>query len=179
MLPSLLKMPLGSFLPNRSVSFGTNFIKDIHSTTEPRILIITGHLYLDYLISRMANKEIAARAMHSRSSFRDKLDALNVAGKLDITSFQALSAVNTLRNRFAHDLFYDLADWNPTALPYIAEFGLRIPKRRHLRIAFSVIVIRLTLFVLLIELSKKYRWLHLEDVPRWFTRRPITGESAH
>jgi hypothetical protein len=165
-LPALLEGPFTTFLPKNSKALGTNFIKDVYSIAEPRILVITGHLYLDYVLNRIVAKELASTKRSSRASFHENLSALNAANKLDIDTFQALSAVNGLRNRFAHNLFFDVSEWDPTAIPYVNEFRLRVPQRHYLRQAFAILLLRFTFLVLLSELSQKYRWIYLENVRR-------------
>ena len=76
----------------------------------------------------------------------------------------AMREINRLRNRFAHDIFYDLANWDPSDIPYFARRNWKRPIRRRLLVAFNKNIIRLTMFSLLIEMAQQHRWLHLENV---------------
>ena len=44
---------LVDLLPHTSSALITNAVKDVMAIDEPRLLVITGHLYLDYILYRM------------------------------------------------------------------------------------------------------------------------------
>jgi hypothetical protein len=160
------EFPLGAFSPKKSIALTTNLIKDVNSVNEPRLLVLIGHLYFDYILGKMLDREPNNLTKRQKESFYAKLEFLNGRGKFDRHTYGCLTAINRLRNSFAHDIFYDLTKWNPTAIPYVERYQLRVPKRKGLLRAFNIIVLRLSFFALLDALIQHNRWLHLENVPK-------------
>ena len=88
-----------------------------------------------------------------RESFSAKLGPLQEVTTVDRTTLTALMALNRVRNAFAHDVFYDIVAWDPATVPYVVKHHLVVPRRRTLRRAFAIIVIRLSFMVLLERLG--------------------------
>ncbi len=165
-LPEVLELPLNIFSPRKSKSLATNLIKDINSVNEPRLLVLVGHLYFDYILGKILDREPNNLSQKQKESFYAKLEFLNGRGKFDQQTYSCLTAINRLRNSFAHDIFYDITKWDPTIIPYVPHYGLRVPKRKSLLRAFSIMVLRLSFLALLDVLLQQYSWLYLEDVPK-------------
>lgn len=165
-LPLLLTHSYTELLPRSSKALLTNLFKDILSVKEPRLLVLTGHLYFDYILDRMVDKENHSLSSKQRESFYAKLEFLNKCSKFDCHTYSCLYSINRLRNNFAHNIFFDIVDWDATTIPYTSDYQLRIPKRRDLLRAFNIIVVRLTFFVLPESIIKQNKWLYLENVPR-------------
>lgn len=152
-------------LPKRSKALGTNLIKDVMKIEESRLLVITGHLYLDYILYRMLAIQGNVQATQADESFSRRLKLITGHGWMLPDHVAAMKELNQLRNRFAHDVFFDFASWDPSSIPYFARCAWRRPNRRYLRLAFNKTVVRLTFVSLLIEMSCRHDWLNLEDVP--------------
>jgi hypothetical protein len=165
-LPKVLEYPLNAFSPKKSKALTTNLVKDVNSVNEPRLLTLIGHLYFDHVLGKMLDREPNGLTQRQKESFYAKLEFLNGRGKFDGQTYECLTEINRLRNSFAHDIFYDLTKWNPTAIPYVQQYKLRVPKRKGLLRAFNLIVLRLSFFALLDVLTQQNRWLYLEDVPK-------------
>ncbi|HEU0144094.1 MAG TPA: hypothetical protein VFQ47_04855, partial [Nitrososphaera sp.] len=52
-LPKVLEFPLNTFSPKKSKALTTNLVKDVNSVNEPRLLVLIGHLYFDYILGKM------------------------------------------------------------------------------------------------------------------------------
>ena len=165
-VPSLQKFPFNTFLPKKSKALTTNLLKDIASTNEPRLLVITGHLYFDYILERILDRLPNSMTKRQRESFYVKLEFLNRQGRFDSELYNCLMAINRLRNSFAHNIFFDLTKWDPRTIPFVRRFGLRVPKRKDLLRAFNIVLIRLSFLALLGLLIEQNRWLYLEDIPK-------------
>jgi len=165
-LPSLVKTQAQDFLPKQSKSLITNLIKDVLAVSEPRLLVITGHLYFDYILGRIVQEESIELSKKEFESFSHKLNAIYKEGRLDADFLESLQAINKLRNKFSHDIFFDICYWDPCCIPYVGKHNLRVPRRKHLLRAFNILVIRLTFFTLALEMPTQKRWLFLEDVPK-------------
>jgi len=165
-LPNVLAFPLHIFSPKKSRGLTSNLIKDVHSVAEPRLLVLVGHLYFDYILGKMLDREPNNLTQRQKESFYAKLEFLNRRGKFDHQTYECLTVINRLRNSFAHNIFYDLTKWNPNALPYFQQYALRAPKRKGLLVAFNTILLRLSYLALLEVLLENNRWLYLEDIPK-------------
>ncbi|MEA5447054.1 hypothetical protein VB780_00625 [Leptolyngbya sp. CCNP1308] len=165
-LPSLVETQVQDFLPKQSKSLTTNLIKDVVAVSEPRLLVITGHLYFDYILGRIIQEESIELSKKEFESFSRKLNAIHKKGALDTNFFESLQAINGLRNKFSHDIFFDISSWDPSCIPYVGKHDLRIPRRKYLLRAFNIVVVRLTFFTLALEMPEQKRWLFLEDIPK-------------
>src|SRR5438552_6569192 len=165
-LPRVLEFPLHTFSPKKSRGLTTNLIKDVNSVNEPRLLVLIGHLYFDYILGKMLNREPNNLSQRQKESFYAKLEFLHGRGKFDGQTYECLTVINRLRNSFAHNIFYDLTKWDPTAVPYFQQYELRAPKSKRLLRAFNILVLRFSFFWLLDVLIQHNRWLHLEDIPK-------------
>ena len=154
------------FLPRTSSALTTNVVKDVMAIDEPRLLVITGHLYLDYILHRLLVVQGGRPSNQMQESFSRRLKKVEDRGWLRTDHIYTMREINRLRNRFAHDIFYDLADWDPASIPYFARRTWRRPVRRHLLAAFNKNIFRLAIFSLLVEVSHQHQWLYLEKVPR-------------
>jgi len=170
-LPELLDVDYTASMPRRSKTLLRNLTKDVYSTKEPRLLVIIGHLYFDYVLRRMLEREPNPLTKRQSQSFHARLVFLNQRGKFDAETCECLREVNRLRNVFAHDIFYCIEKWDPTRIPYVPRFALRVPRRKDLLRAFNVIVLRATYFALFDALAEQHEWLSLEDVPGHYIGR--------
>ena len=76
-VPSLQNFPFNTFLPRKSKALTTNLLKDIAIANEPRLLVITGHLYFDYILERILDRVPNSMTKRQRESFYAKLEFLN------------------------------------------------------------------------------------------------------
>ena len=165
-LPKVLEFPLEIFSRRKPKGLSSNMLKDIGSVNEPRLLVLTGHLYLDYILGKMVDREPNNLTQRQKESFYAKVEFLNTRNKFDRQTYSCLSAINKLRNSFAHDIFYDITKWNPTLIPYVQHYKLRVPKRKGLLRAFNIMVLKMSFFALVEVLFQQHRWLYLENVPK-------------
>lgn len=165
-LQKILEFSLSDYMPRKSKALTTNLIKDVNSVKEPRLLVLTGHLYFDYILGKMLNKETHSLNKQQRESFHAKLEFLNACGKFDHQTYIGLKAINKLRNSFAHNIFYDITKWDSTTVPFVQHYNLRVPKRKDLLRIFNIVFLRLSFLALFDALIQSNRWLFLEDIPK-------------
>ena len=165
-LQKLLEFSLSDYMPRKSKALTTNMIKDVSSVKEPRLLVLIGHLYFDYILEKMLDKEPHSLNKHQRESFHAKLEFLNARSKFDHHIYIGLKEINKLRNSFAHNIFYDLTKWEPTTIPFVQLYNLQVPKRKDLLRTFNIVLLRLSFLALFDALIQSNRWLYLEDIPK-------------
>jgi hypothetical protein len=162
--PKLQSMWLNSILPKNSKALTTNLMKDIGGVEEPRLLVITIHLYFDYILQKMLDKESHNLSKRQQESFYAKLEFLKDIGRIDPKIYSCLFALNRLRNSFAHDIFYRITDWDPKTIPFVQTHQLRIPKVKKFLKSFNMLLLRVSFLVVLADLLDQYDWLYLENV---------------
>jgi hypothetical protein len=165
-LQKLLEFSLSDYMPRKSKALATNLIKDVSSVTEPRLLVLTGHLYFDYVLEKMLDQEPHNLNKQQRESFHAKLEFLNARSTFNHQTYAGLKAINKLRNSFAHNIFYDLTKWDPTTIPFVQLYSLRVPKRKDLLRTFNIVLLRLSFLALFDASIQSNRWLYLEDIPK-------------
>lgn len=163
--PEQLKI-INNFFPRKSKSLSRNFWKDVVEITEPRLLVITGHLYLDYILERyLANKiNVTNDKKIQYMGFKRKLEQVDKHNELDDKLYKTLVALNNLRNRFSHDIFYRIEKWEAEEIPYISENKIQKPKRKNLLINFNICILKITFLATLIVLTENEKWIHLENM---------------
>lgn len=165
-LVGLLKFSYTRMMTKRSKIFINNLLKDVFATTEPRLLVISGHLYFDYILLRMLDREHHTLNKRQVESFHAKLEFLYKVGRFDSDTYNCLIAVNRLRNSFAHNIFYDLSNWDARSIPYVQRYDLSPPRRKHLLQVFNILVLRLSFMVEIMVLSDQNKWLYGENMPK-------------
>ena len=163
--PEQLKV-INNFLPQKSKSLSRNFWKDVVEIIEPRLLVITGHLYLDYILERyLVNKtQIKNEKKIQCMGFKKKLEQVNKHNELDRNLYTTLVALNNLRNRFSHDIFYRIERWEAEEIPYISGNKIQKPRRKDLLINFNIYALKITFLATLIMLTENEKWIHLENI---------------
>ena len=130
------------------------------------LTVITGHLYKDYVLSLILEREgINTKKQHFQS-FNNKLNRINELGYLDSDEYIFLSEVNKLRNKLAHDVFFDLNKWNVELLPQIKKYDMKVPKQKFKRLDFIEILLKIGFMDIYSELSDRNTWLNLENKPQ-------------
>ncbi|MEZ8034342.1 hypothetical protein [Vibrio crassostreae] len=163
-----LKQDISTFFPQSSKIFTKNLLKDIHSTVEPMQLVIIGHLYFDYFLLRALEESGINSNDRRYQSFKAKLNKSQELELLTQLQYEFLDEINKLRNRFAHDVFFDITSWDPTTLPLVRNYSLVVPKRKDLLVSFIVTHIRFGFFLTCMEAGGKNEWLALENVPKHY-----------
>jgi hypothetical protein len=156
---------LADLLPRHSKSLTTNLIKDLFSLEDPLLLVLTVHLYFDRIVALACRHAGLSRRVQT-STFANRLDKLQQLGPLPSSLALSLRALNRLRNAFAHNLLFDLADWDPRSFTFVGTAYKREPKRRASRRQKHLLIFRIAAFDLLDDLHHHWHWLCLEDLPR-------------
>ncbi|MGQ8823668.1 hypothetical protein ACUTUE_09875 [Bacillus sp. NA_146.1] len=85
------------------MDFIGGFIKDINNQ-EPLYVFIKGHLYLESLMIKMLEEHFSYPVKMHIFNFVQKLEMIQGLGIIDSFDKNALSKINTLRNRLAHSV---------------------------------------------------------------------------
>ena len=102
-----------TFFPKKSKTLVKNFQKLIFSIDDPLHLTIRSHLYAEIMLNAIIQKNFKKpEKIINTFSFLQKIQLLYALGKLDNNLFADLIHLNKLRNNFAHNLRYDISEFN-------------------------------------------------------------------
>jgi hypothetical protein len=146
--------------------FTSNLLKNVLTIKEPMQLAIIGHSYFDYLFYRALEELDVTITERRYQSFRAKLDKLKELEQLTSLQYDFFFEINQLRNKFAHNIFFDITFWDPLKLPQVRKYELPVPKRKYLLIDFIAVQIQFGFFTVGLELSQQHNWLAFEHVPK-------------
>lgn len=157
---------LNKRFPKKSKTLTGNYFKDIININEPRLLVIIGHLYIDYLLSKYISKNDPSirQKRIDRMRFKQKLEYVNKNNLISKNNYETMDSLNKLRNQFAHDIFYTIENWNAKTIPYVVENNLHIPKRKDLLKQFNIAIIKTAFQVILVQMTKTADWINLENM---------------
>lgn len=156
---------LKQFLPNKTKIMGRAFLKDITEIEDHRLLILMSHLYLENFIEIIIKTRSNYSPKLLRSSFHRKLKFLYESEIIDDFYYSELGFINNLRNCHAHNLSFDLLDYNFNMSPRLR--GLKILKKYRAKRAKRKLhnfIIRMYLISILFALTYDFREIHLLDV---------------
>jgi hypothetical protein len=103
---------LKQFLPKQTKIMGRAFLKDIVEIKDLRLLILLSHLYFENFINEIIRKRLDASSKILDFSFNIKLEILRASKIIDDSLYIELRFVNNLRNNYAHNLYFDVLDYN-------------------------------------------------------------------
>lgn len=151
-----------------SKSVTSHWMLDIMAICEPRTLALTATIYFENFVERHLRHDSQLRR---QKPIAVEIDRLASDGRISQDLRDDMKAIVKLRNEFAHNLFYDISDWEPLSSPFLAKIPPRMPKPRHLRQVKNMVLVKILLMSILFRLHDSFPWLTFEDVPKDFERR--------
>jgi hypothetical protein len=146
----------------------THLMLDMLELDEPRILVLTAALYLEHITERwMQHSSIGTTAW----PLARRVKALLEARELDLSLHDDIQAVVRLRNQYVHQLFFSLADWDPSTSPLLKGARPRLPKSRTMVAAKNLVLLKILMIDIGSRLQDALPWLTFEDVPPAYRTR--------
>jgi len=155
-------------LPKQSKTLNTNLIKKIFSIDEELNLILVGHLYLEKLLNGILTENLKGFEILDKrgvlNSFYKKIMFLKSEQITPNQILDDLLIFNQLRNMYAHELNYNIADFDIFKLSFLKKYAssFQIKRRSNKRI-LNRILVRHSIFHLLLKLTSTHSYLHLID----------------
>lgn len=142
---------------------GSEFLRKIYDETDPLSLVVKAHLFIENFLDEIIRKKFRnSQVILNKQDFTFslKLDVLKSKNYLDEKLYSDILLLNRLRNKFAHNLFYDLADFDISKFYYCDELYGRVKTNtREAKRVLNLHMLRLILYHLLIRLTKKYSFI--------------------
>ena len=153
------------YLPKKSKTLSRNIMKSIFSANEDRLLIILSHLYLEICIDEIIVNKFKKSKNILNNSFKKKVDIIYSLDELDENLYKKIILLNRIRNQYVHNLDYrfkidDFIEFSDIkkVLDYI--------QKKHIRSRPLILryLLKIELYITVLDLHKKHRFLYLVDV---------------
>ena len=164
-----IKKTVGKSFPKNSTILGRNFLKEVTIEDNPRLLVIKGHLFLELYINEILNRNVKNFDKLEKygilNTFFKKIRYLESQEILDNLETSHLLTLNSLRNKFAHDVYqsldrFDIHDFEYIKMNFSSSFKTKIKKNK---IELNRIILKNLFLWFVFRLTKKFRFLHLLD----------------
>ena len=155
---------LKQFLPNKTKIMGRALLKDIIEIEDHRLLILISHLYFENFIEEIIKKRLNYSSRTLKLSFSHKLEILYASKIFDDFYYSELGFINNLRNSYAHNLSFDILDYNFDKSPRLKSLKIlkKYRSKRAKRKLYNFII-RIYLTYILFALSDNFREIYLLD----------------
>jgi hypothetical protein len=143
---------------------GSFFLKSLDSERKsPITLIIKSHLFLESMLDHVIKKKLPHSSLildRHDFTFSFRIDLLRVLNLIDAIVFNDLKSLNSLRNKYAHDLAYDIALFDVTKFHYCKYFSDLFRKcPEDLKRPLNCLALRLVLYYLFSHLDQRHPYL--------------------
>jgi len=142
--------------------FGANLIKTLNDESNALSLVLKSHLYieifLDYIIKKKFknNKLLLDRSF----SFFQKLKILMSKNYLTDKLFKTIELLNIIRNKYAHNLKYNIAEFNFEQFPYCEDiYSFLKTKNIELKKEAHIFVLKHIVYLLLENLTLRHPYI--------------------
>ena len=151
-------------MPKRSKRLSRNLKKKIFTQEHSILIILLGHLYIERLVNEILNKElINYSSINSNilNTFYKKITYIKSQNILGDTLCEDLILLNKLRNKFAHNLNYDISSFDIYGFSITEENKVKeIRQGKNKTVAFRVLI-KLIIMSIEYELCKQKEYLFL------------------
>lgn len=153
---------LKNFLPKKTKIMGRAFLKDVIEIEDHRLLILISHLYFENFIEEIIKKRLNYSSRTLNSSFSQKLELLHTSEIIDEFYYSELKFINNLRNSYAHNLSFDVLDYDFNNSPELKSLKI-LQKYRSKRAKTKLynFIIRIYLTYIFFALSHDFKEIHL------------------
>jgi hypothetical protein len=128
---------------------GAELIRKIYLERDPLSLILKVHL----LIENFINEVFIKYTLNEKNlTFKEKINLLKTKKLISTELHSNIAVINTLRNKYAHNYYYDLGDFSITDFSYAKNFyeGLAC-KRKTTRAVLNLKILQFDILPILLE----------------------------
>jgi hypothetical protein len=142
---------------------GAYYLEYIGDEKDPLNLTLKSHLYIENFLEEILKKKFknSLLLLSNRDfTFALKLDVLHAKNYLDEKLYKDIRLLNRLRNKFAHDLAFDIAAFDMTQFCYCEDLYQRVRvKSQEARRLVNISIFRNVLWELFLRLIKKHKFI--------------------
>lgn len=153
-----------AYVENPSENYlSSHFLQFIGNEKDPLSLTLKAHLYIENFLEEILKRKFKSSALLLKNrdfTFSLKLDTLRAKNYLDEKLYKDVRLLNKLRNKFAHDLFFDISTFDMSQFYYCEDLYRRvIVKSREAKRLVNVSIFRSILWQLFLRLIKKHEFV--------------------
>jgi len=142
---------------------GSELLRRIYQLREPSAIVITGHLFIEVFLNKIIEIKFpySYLILDNRGfTFNLKLEILKAKNYLDDWLYFDIKHLNSLRNKYAHSLLYDIADFDISQFLYfdLAYRAIHHESKRA-RHFLNTFLIKRVLIELLYRMTDKHKFL--------------------
>ncbi len=153
-----------ALLPKKSKALVTNFFKVVFSIDDPLHLVIRSHLYTEVMLNAVIRKNFKNPEKIIDFSYSQKIKILYALGKLDNQLSADLSQLNQLRNKFAHNLKYDIAEFDFSKFSDLnGIYTLKDYNRKSAKKSLNLLLFKYESLFILEKMTNHFREIYLID----------------
>lgn len=139
---------------------GSELLRQIYILKEPLSIVITGHLFIESFINHIIETKfkLSHLILENRDfTFNLKIEILKSKNYLDDKIYFDIKLLNQLRNKFAHNLLYNIADFDMSKFYYFDQVYTLIPlQTKKAKNALNIYLLRNGLKEIMFNLTSKY-----------------------
>ena len=132
---------------------GSEFLRRIYNEDDPLTLTIKSHIFIENFMNEIIKQkfrysELILNPKGGRFSFYLKLNLLRSKNYLDVKMYSDILSLSKLRNKFAHDIFYDISEIKMENFYYCDDLyeGLELKSEEAKRI-FNTHILKTVLYI--------------------------------
>jgi len=149
-------------LPEKSTYLTINLVKDIWAIEDSKLLIIKMHLYMEAIVNEILTENLERPAKIENYSFYRKVQILYAMGILDQADFNDLKYLNKIRNIFAHNLTYDIAEIDMSRFSnFKGVYSIIDYERKAEKRMLNLWLLGIEMFFLLMKFEEKFPFIRL------------------
>jgi hypothetical protein len=142
---------------------GSHFLQYVANEKDPLSLTLKAHLYVENFLEEVLKKKFrnSSILLNNRDfTFALKVDVLRAKNYLDEKLYRDIRLLNRLRNKFAHDLSFDIATFDMSQFCYCEDLYQRVKtKSQEAKRLVNVSIFRHILIELLFRLTQRHEFI--------------------
>jgi hypothetical protein len=153
---------------------GSHFLKRVAVIDDLLTLVLTVHLFLERFLDAIVTKKFpnARVILKNRAfTFALKADLLRAKNYLREDVYNDVRLINAIRNKFAHDLMFDLADFDMSKFWYCEQWSDLSFENINQRRAAASFLFRCLAESLLYRMTHQHRYLGDIEAPATLVSR--------
>jgi hypothetical protein len=143
-------------------TFGANLIKMLNDEDNVISLVLKSHLYIENFLDHIIKKKFQKHELILDNSylFHKKLKIIMSKNYLTENLYITIELINTIRNKYVHNLKYNIANFDFSQFPYCEDIYLSLKtKNIDVKKEAHIFVLKHIIFNLLINLTKKHPYI--------------------
>lgn len=154
-----------AFFPKKSKALVINLYKLIYSIDDPLHLVIRSHLYTEVMLNSIIKNNFTNSEKIVEYSYFQKIQLLVALGKLDNRLSADLIHLNKLRNKFAHNLHYNIADFDFSHFSDLnGVYKKKDYKRKSAKQSLNLFLFKFEILFILGNMTDQFREILLIDI---------------